>query len=156
MQACLESAMSGSGSHLKLDLQRWQLLLDVCQLGRHGALLALQVVDLALSSLSPLKELAALLLHTCHPSPSTMHTHSPVCHREAQSCSQSKTLHFASQHIMCCVSTAANQCWEVDISTPRYLSSRNRYRRNASNRSNMLNIIVNTVLGIDLPVWWRW
>ena len=56
-----------SSSHLKLGLQRWQLLLKVYQFGRQVQLLGLQVVDLAISKLSSLKQLAALLLHTSPP-----------------------------------------------------------------------------------------
>ena len=56
-----------SSFHLKLGLQRWQLLLKVYQFGRQVQLLGLQVVDLAISKLSSLKQLAALLLHTSPP-----------------------------------------------------------------------------------------
>ncbi|KAA6417254.1 MAG: hypothetical protein FRX49_12781 [Trebouxia sp. A1-2] len=75
-------------TNLELGERSLQLLIQALDL-------LLQVVDLALSSLSPLKKLLALLLHTCHSSPSTKHTHSLVCRREAQTCSQSETLHFA-------------------------------------------------------------
>ena len=54
-------------THLRLGLQRLRVLLGVRRLGRQVELLALQVVDLALSMLSPLKEPPALLLHTYHP-----------------------------------------------------------------------------------------
>jgi len=67
MKGCERACRSRSISHLKLRLQRWQLLLGVCQFGRQGQLLALQVVDLALSSLNPLKEPLALLLHASPP-----------------------------------------------------------------------------------------
>ncbi len=67
VQGCERACRFSSSSHLKLGLQRWQLLLNVFQLGRQVQLLALQVVDLAISSLDPVKEPPALLLHTSPP-----------------------------------------------------------------------------------------
>ncbi len=72
MKGCLKCAGPDPVSHLKLRLQRWQLLLDVYQFGRQAEVVVLQVVDLALSGLSPLKKLPALLLHTNYTSPSNM------------------------------------------------------------------------------------
>ena len=67
MQGCERACRYSLSISPQAGLQRWQLLLGVRQYGRQVELLALHVVDLALSMHSPLKELAALLLHTSPP-----------------------------------------------------------------------------------------
>jgi len=135
-----EHAGSGSSSHLQLSLQRWQLLLDVCQCSGQSQLLALKVVDLALSSLSSLKKPLALLLHTSPPITINKNIHSLVCHREDVSCSQSNTLHFAKSAYFALHehSSKQTQCSELDMSTPHSVScksgSRREHRHNASKR----------------------
>ena len=108
MQGGLPSADPGAISHLKLSLQRWQLLLDVYQFGRQAEVVVLQMADLAFSSVSPLKKVAALLLHTCvthHHQQCAVTQNVRVKVRKVASAS---CCILQRQHIMCCMSTDVN------------------------------------------------
>ena len=143
--------------HLKLGLQRWQLLLNVFQLGRQVQLLALQVVDLAISSLDPVKEPPALLLHTSPPiTISNANSFTGLSQRSSTlqpELKLAKPAHHVPRERSSKQMLGAGH--EDTILTVMLEWKQKGTDAMQATEVNVKHKYVNTVLGSTIPVWWR-